>query len=551
MIIWMITALMVGMMAVEGVITYMFAKKLDDNVHTLTYQTIQLGTGIVSSRLKAVEDFVFGNLVTNENYISLRSKRENRGILNATIAKELSSYYPYYTDMDGFFFYDASADLLVFKIWSGERKDVILGNAHRSAELRNTLTQMCLQNETGEWIVKDVDGVSICLYARAYEDQYFGVIVRTDELLEMIVDESTYSEITFITNSKGEEITGTHSRTVDLLADSAVFNGEHYMQILVGMDNMSIFLCTWIPYAEINGLLRNSAVYWAILILGAGFTIGVVIYIFHHSLMQPLALLNKGMEEFSEGRLDTKILSQSNCREINAITKSFNLMTDQIKELKIATYEKELAGKDVKLKYLQIQMKPHFFLNILNVIYMLSMKGDITHIRTLTLELVRYTRYVLSDKASLVSLRDEMDFVNHYVNMMQIRYPYQSSVTVEGFEERISSFPIPPLCIQTFVENAFKYAVSDEHEIKIWIRFHLDEEKLQVVIDDAGKGFPEEMITKRNQTSGNFEYPEGHIGIRNVCERMQLLYKGNAAWEIGNRPEGGGHVKLCLPMEGK
>lgn len=119
-------------------------------------------------------------------------------------------------------------------------------------------------------------------------------------------------------------------------------------------------------------------------------------------------------------------------------------------------------------------------------------------------------------------------------------------------DESLRSFLIPPLLIQTMVENSMKYAfdVYGDTEIKVEIREEMKDKKCVVIrVSDNGKGYPQEIITRFEK-----EIPiEGtHIGLWNAKMRLQHLYPGASKFLLSNRePQGAVTTIVIEETEGK
>ncbi len=267
-------------------------------------------------------------------------------------------------------------------------------------------------------------------------------------------------------------------------------------------------------------------------------------------LFSPLSELNRQMKAFSKGNLDTHISKLVGCQEVRELSCTFNEMTGQIHDMKIENYEKRLEKQETFLKYLQIQKNPHFFLNMLNVIYSLAISGNVSQIRTITLELIRHVRYVLSVEKPLVPLLQELEFTHNYLEIQRIRFPYEIRMEEEGFTKEITQIFVPPLLLQTFVENAVKYALSCEDTLQIRLEAELMEDVLKLCISDSGPGFPETMLEELNASGTVSADTRGeHIGIHNVLSRMKLLYGTAYGYHFANLPMGGARVELFLPKQ--
>ena len=113
-------------------------------------------------------------------------------------------------------------------------------------------------------------------------------------------------------------------------------------------------------------------------------------------------------------------------------------------------------------------------------------------------------------------------------------------------------FQLPPLTIETFVENSVKYALNMENPAEIEVSVKLstkDTEQLLIRIADSGPGFSEERMEDILSGKPTLQRPGegGHLGIYNVQQRLWLLYGEEAQLDITNRDPHGTLVEIFLP----
>lgn len=191
-------------------------------------------------------------------------------------------------------------------------------------------------------------------------------------------------------------------------------------------------------------------------------------------------------------------------------------------------------------------------MNSLNILFNLAQVKNYELIQEMTLCLVRYFRFMFQSNLTFVSLREELQHVRNYVRIQELRFPASltCSIDVPDFLENI---PIPPLVIQSFLENSIKYSVTLEEPVYISVSIDLKENGLnpyiEIVIGDTGKGFSEHVLSMIR--SGNTVHDEQgeHIGIWNVQKRLQLLYGGKASISCYNGYPQGAVVEIKLPYE--
>ncbi|MDO3409309.1 histidine kinase [Saccharibacillus sp. CPCC 101409] len=269
--------------------------------------------------------------------------------------------------------------------------------------------------------------------------------------------------------------------------------------------------------------------------------IGVLLLYFMRKVLRPIREFAAELERIqTEG--EPSDLRGSGIEELERAGAQFRRLVAQIREFKIERYEKELEQQQIKLDYMKLQIKPHFFLNCLTSIYSMAQIQMYEEIERMALSTSRYFRYVFQSGENFVPLPGEIEHVRLYMEIQKARYLGAFSYRIEqapGTEET----RVPPLVLQTFIENAVKYGLSRDGQLRIELtvsaRREAGEERTLITIADTGPGFPPELL--RLLGGGQRPRPEGghRIGIANTLQRLELLYGGRARVEFANRGAGG------------
>lgn len=245
-----------------------------------------------------------------------------------------------------------------------------------------------------------------------------------------------------------------------------------------------------------------------------------------------------------------KFQEESGIVEFAEAGKVLNMLADKINKLKIDIYEEQLEKKKVELDYAQLQIRPHFYINCLNVIYSLAQIGEIEQIQKISLCVSKYLRYIFHKSLEPVNVAEEIGFVKNYLQVIDNVNGVECKLEME-VEEGLEQFPVPPLMIQTFIENSVVHGMNIEELFCVSVRVESwkEEEKdyVKITIADSGKGIPKEVRDQWNQ--GQFETEDVcyHVGVRNAAKRMQMLYGENAKLQFEEREEGGTQVVMLFP----
>ncbi|WNS44212.1 histidine kinase [Paenibacillus sp. MMS20-IR301] len=278
-------------------------------------------------------------------------------------------------------------------------------------------------------------------------------------------------------------------------------------------------------------------------------TLCAVMLFFNRRILGPIQSFSENLAHLSEDGQPADFKS-SKIIELEQANAQFKDLVDQIRNIKIAMYEQELEKQSIQLDFMKQQIKPHFFLNCLTSIYSMAQIQMYEEIEQMAMSTSKYFRYIFQGSEDFVLLAGEIEHVRIYLDIQKSRY--RDAFVYEIEQDALTrDMMIPPLVLQTFIENSVKYAVSRTDEIRIRLTVNrriMEGEVMNVIeISDTGPGFPYEVLDKLNQGEPLDQSKGTHIGIMNTLKRLEYLYLRRAAVSFSNAAEGGACITLCLP----
>jgi len=198
---------------------------------------------------------------------------------------------------------------------------------------------------------------------------------------------------------------------------------------------------------------------------------------------------------------------------------------------------------EAKLDALQRQINPHFLFNTLNSITSLvRSKPELA--REMIVKLAHILRILLKDREAFVPFAEELAFTDDYLSIEVVRFGEKLRVVKEIAEETLGVV-VPSMLLQPLLENSIKHGLEpriDGGTVTLRSRFTLDG-RLLVEVEDDGVG-----IAPGQSVAGRLDRPGYGIGMKNVRERMKVLYGDSAEVEIESRPGRGTKVRLIMPV---
>lgn len=264
-------------------------------------------------------------------------------------------------------------------------------------------------------------------------------------------------------------------------------------------------------------------------------------------IILPLRELGVVMNRIRDGEWEAVVEHGARFEEIQKINEALGAMMTEIKKQKLLSYEQTIEKQRAQMQYLQIQLKPHFYLNSLKTLNVFALNGESGRMQDLIMHLSYHLRYLLQAEREMVPLAAEIDYVRNY-EKLQEDMAGRRFVILWTVQEEMDEWTVPTLCIQTFVENSFKYAKlsSMQKELVIEISVsQLETEEgrfLDICVRDNGAGYPKKILNEIND-----EPVEGcvSVGINNLKRRCQILYQSWAEYDFYN--DEGAVSELILP----
>jgi LytS/YehU family sensor histidine kinase len=206
----------------------------------------------------------------------------------------------------------------------------------------------------------------------------------------------------------------------------------------------------------------------------------------------------------------------------------------------------ELAGARLhadlakaELDALRVQLHPHFLFNTLNAISMLVRKGEgETAVRMISglSDLLRLALATAGQQE--VPLRQELDFLERYLCLQQIRFPDRLKFHMRIDPDTLEA-KVPSLVLQPLAENAVRHGIAPSIAGgSVEVAAMREGQELVLRVRDTGVGL------------GPGAESPGGVGLRNVRARLQHLYPGQHRFRVSNRVEGGVESLLAIPFRG-
>ncbi|MBO6215976.1 MAG: histidine kinase, partial [Lachnospiraceae bacterium] len=448
----------------------------------------------------------------------------------------------------GLFYYDSRMDTMR-SVYSSSMN--ILNKYEADSVIREFIKEA--HNEDARLGFPGGAGEGYICYMRRYYDTYLGFVFDLPKYRSSIPD----TQVLFLREDD------------TLIADAgdAIAGGREDINELTknGEDIESLSLYYDVYRAALNDLpvsvlwIRNNETFFDTLrhptAIGSVIVIPVILlilityilHVFNRTLLHPVEHLVSYAKRLESGddAVNPSQKEGQNIYEYAVLDEKLEELLHKIEDLREQNYKEAEKADWARLQYYKLQINPHFYLNCLNTVSMLIEQGNPVAAEGMIRDLSSHFRYVFQDQRQFVSLREELDEIRALCNIYSLRAGIPILLS-EQVEERYLEAMIPPLTLQTFVENSIKHRDDSGRVLNITIRYEQYEDRTKIYVQDNGRGFSEDDLKEYNRPVTDYRYTSNHVGIDNFKYRMKLLYKDKARFSFYNAPEGGAVSEITI-----
>lgn len=248
------------------------------------------------------------------------------------------------------------------------------------------------------------------------------------------------------------------------------------------------------------------------------------------------------LDSFQEGEFHKRAHFKGN-DEFSHISSALNEMGSNIGRLINEVYLADLQKKEAELESLHAQINPHFLYNTLSSISRLARFGMLDKLHRMVLDLAKFYRLSLNDGRNIISVKNELEQAQAYVDIQKIKYDERMQVSYD-VEPEVVRYETVKLILQPFIENVLEHAWTGD-SIHIRITAKVLQNVLEFRVIDNGVGFPPD---RRLDNTGAQNLTNAGYGIRNVDQRIKLHYGSQYGVTLFSRAGIGTTVRIVIPL---
>lgn len=393
-------------------------------------------------------------------------------------------------------------------------------------------------------LMRTIENVELPSEASLYLlDQEYQIIASEDQTL---IGTSADDDIRAFTDSPDRQQTAFYQGENSIITHSTIKGMGWTLISVIPIRSLEQPLQPLKTFSLIFGLLM------VLLLLG-------ICTIIIGNITRPLHQLSAFLSDVNYQTLKTRLISTGN-NEIDQVIRKINTMLEQIYELThkiFATqeqyYELELAKKQAEFSALQNQINPHFLYNTLDCIRSIAFSYGASEIVSISSSMSKIFRYCIKGP-NIVTVREELECITHYINIIQIRYDNRFIIE-QDVDETLTDEKMIKFVLQPIIENAVYHGLElklGQGTLRITGKWDTSDE-FSFEIYDTGIGIDPETVERLNlQFADPTAAPEpdenkrSGIGLLNINRRMKSLYGSDYGLSIESRKDEWSRVVIRL-----
>ncbi|MFC5650266.1 sensor histidine kinase [Paenibacillus solisilvae] len=422
-----------------------------------------------------------------------------------------------------------------------------------AARVENEQWYKDAMNKTGsQWFFEDGLFV-VSKFPRFFADKATNLVymrVNDDSLFKNVTDLAKDYSVA-IADEQGRVIYSNQSASKNTLDADALIRMNEGALMVGGAESFLVKKAVrqtgWTIYCIVPAVQVSpnvgSIINATLIIIGACMLgVLIIIWIFSKTMIRRIYSLNVWMKRVEIGDLRMRIRSDSK-DEIGELTNRFGTMLIRLNELIDELYRNKIVQKEAEFKALQWQMNPHFLYNTLSFINWKALKSEAYDISHIVTTLSKFYRTGLNRGDNIIPVRDELEHIKSYIEIIQIMKDYSFDVTYE-IDEAVFDYTTINFILQPLAENAIKHGINRKTTGRgmLRIKAKLGDRTVEFTVEDNGEGMPPETAKTimQNQCSG--------YGLKNVNERLQLRFGSDYSIAVESIAGSCTLMKIIIPQ---
>ncbi|SFM21233.1 two-component system, sensor histidine kinase YesM [Gracilibacillus orientalis] len=549
-----------------SILQYAF-QKYNNEIYRQSAQAIQVSTNSVEAELKKMERLSYQ--ISTDMYVQAYLQELNNTDSNYnkfTIGMELRKRLISIGALNKY--------VQSMQVYDRNDKEYASGNLiiKLSKDRLNTMKENAAEEEGGvSWVSSSEEDPTLIATreVREYMDFSFeqlgtiGVRVDIQEIVHDLTNNLEEQKTSFLifdsedrrifsNNSQVENIYPSQYKQGEQGYQIVKYKGERFFLTYSDENHLGWTYMILTPYNNLFNVITQTrtavfltyfGLFLLMIFLGSKFT---------GTIVNPIESLNRKMKKVQTGKFDyddSDLKPKYPRDEAGQMHENFQIMMQQINDLIVENYKKQLLIKESEYKTLQAQVNPHFLYNTLESINWSAKIAGEKKISQMAESLGYVLRASINMKGAFVTLAEEVAIVEHYITIQSFRFEERLDFR-KNIPPKYDEVLIPKSIIQPIVENSIRYGLQEMIGV-CTIKVEVEEinEDLLISVSDNGPGMEEDYLNKI--MTGDYQPKGTGIGLKNIEERIKILFGESYGIYIESVENQGTKVIIKVPKKGE
>ena len=325
--------------------------------------------------------------------------------------------------------------------------------------------------------------------------------------------------------------------------------------VLITQTGLKDFGCTYLQVTSLSDIYHTGlrqAVLLLVILLAAAVVMLYAVSRLTRRMLRGFYGAFDGIRAFASGDTDT-VVEVSGEGEVADFARESGRLLEQLRQLMEDNIRRETQIQNAETRALQNQINAHFIYNVLEAIKMMAEIDEEYEIADAVTTLAKLLRYSMKLESGGVRLERELDYIQNYITLMNLRFDYVISLRVDIPEELLGQ-KVPKISLQPIVENAVVHgaaALAADTTITVCGTLHAEQGWFSIQIIDEGRGMDEADLARlHRQITGEELVPSGSgngIGLGNVQSRIRMAFGDGYGLQVSSQLGQGTTVSVTLP----
>lgn len=265
------------------------------------------------------------------------------------------------------------------------------------------------------------------------------------------------------------------------------------------------------------------------------------------SITDPIVAMNSRVEEIGSGDLSPHTPVETDDTSMALLSSGIEDMAARLDKQIELNRQEQIKLRDIELSLIQAQINPHFLYNTLDAIVWLIEIGKNEQAEQMVTSLSSYFRSFLSDGKDIVTVAEEKQHIQSYLEIQQVRYRDIMEYEID-IDPSIQNTKLPKMTLQPLVENAIYHGLKPKRgKGKITVTGTREGDKILLRVTDTGLGMNEEELESlRSRVSME---DSTSFGLTSSYKRLKILYGDDCKFVIDSKSQEGTSISIEIPRK--